>query len=95
MLTLLRGSRKLAESPQAIARVSGRTSPGAPLKNWGEERPHRCRDAWWWELKFLGWVPRCVDFTAYASLLTGCLVLIRMPALLFSRTTSHAYSARS
>ena len=34
---------QLAGLPQAIARVTGRTSPGAPLKNWGEERPRPAR----------------------------------------------------
>ena len=42
-LNLARGSCQLAGSPQAIARVTGRTSPGDPLKYWGEERPRPAR----------------------------------------------------
>ena len=41
--TLLIASRQLAGLPQVIARVTGRTSSGAPLKNWGEQRPRSSR----------------------------------------------------
>ena len=40
---LAQGILQLAGSPQAIVRVTGRTSPGAPLKIWGEERPRPAR----------------------------------------------------
>ena len=42
-LNLAQGSSQLAGSLQAIARVTERTSPGAPLKNWGEEQPRPAR----------------------------------------------------
>ena len=48
-LNLAQGSCQLVGLPQVarvtgrIARVTGRTSPGAPLKNWGEERPRPAR----------------------------------------------------
>ena len=37
--SLLRGILELAGLPHVIARVTGRTCPGAPLKNWWKERP--------------------------------------------------------